>query len=89
MAAQPKPRLLHALRDNLRLRHFSPHTEEAYTAWVRRFVRAGLLFLYREVLGVPISGLGPLPRARQPTRLPVVLTRADCSTAAVFGSWRR
>lgn len=36
---QPKPKLLQALRANLRLRHFSPRTEEAYTSWVRRFVR--------------------------------------------------
>lgn len=36
---QPKPKLLHSLRANLRLRHFSPRTEEAYTAWVRRYVR--------------------------------------------------
>ncbi len=27
------------MRANLRLRHFSPRTEEAYTAWVRRFVK--------------------------------------------------
>lgn len=27
------------MRANLRLRHFSPRTEEAYTAWTRRFVR--------------------------------------------------
>jgi integron integrase len=26
------------MRANLRLRHFSPRTEEAYTAWVKRFV---------------------------------------------------
>lgn len=38
LAPPPKQKLLHALRDNLRLRHFSPRTEEAYTAWVRRFV---------------------------------------------------
>jgi integron integrase len=36
---QPNQKLLHRLRANLRLRHFSPRTEEAYTAWVRRFVR--------------------------------------------------
>lgn len=35
----PKPRLLQSMRANLRLRHFSPRTEEAYTAWTRRFVR--------------------------------------------------
>jgi integrase len=108
---QPKPKLLQALRANLRLRHFSHRTEEAYAAWVRRFVRfhglrhprglgvgevkaflthlaverrvaastlaqamAAILFLYREVLHTTLSGLGDLPRARQPTRLPVVLT---------------
>ncbi|MGQ0646395.1 MAG: phage integrase N-terminal SAM-like domain-containing protein [Gemmatimonadaceae bacterium] len=36
---QPKPRLLQSLRANLRLRHLSPRTEQAYTAWTRRFVR--------------------------------------------------
>ncbi len=106
-----KPTLLHSLRANLRLRHFSPRTEEAYSAWVRRYVRfhglrhpkemgdaevraflthlaverhlapatlaqalAALLFLYREVLERPLEGVGPLPRARPPMRLPVVLT---------------
>lgn len=99
------------MRANLRLRHFSPRTEEAYTSWTRRFVRfhrlrhpgelgeadvqefltylaqdrqlasstlaqalAALLFLYKEVLGKPLSGLGAIPRARAPVRLPVVLT---------------
>ena len=106
----PKPRLLQSMRANLRLRHFSPRTEEAYTAWTRRFVRfhqlrhpadlgeaevkafliylaqdrhlapstlaqalAALLFLYKEVLGRPLAGLGAMPRARAPVRLPVVL----------------
>lgn len=27
------------MRANLRLRHFSPRTEEAYVGWVRRFVK--------------------------------------------------
>ena len=109
-----KPKLLQSMRDNLRLRCMSPRTEEAYTAWVRRFVRfhrlrhpaemgaveikafltdlaverraapstitqatAALLFLYREVLRVPITGLGDLPRPRQPTKLPAVLTRDE------------
>ena len=35
----PKPKLLQSLRANLRLRHFSPRTEEAYSGWVRRYVR--------------------------------------------------
>jgi len=111
---QQKTKLLPSLRANLRLRHFSPRTEEAYVSWVRRFVRfhglrhptelgerevvgflthlsverrvaastqgqalAAVLFLYREVLGRPLVGLGPIPRARAPVRLPVVLTRHE------------
>ncbi|MBI4502895.1 MAG: phage integrase N-terminal SAM-like domain-containing protein [Gemmatimonadetes bacterium] len=35
----PKPKLLQALRANLRLTHFSSRTEEAYSAWARRYVR--------------------------------------------------
>lgn len=38
---------------------------------------AALLFLYRHVLDRPLEGLGPLPRGRAPTRLPVVLTREE------------
>lgn len=36
---QSNPKLLPSLRSNLRLRHMSPRTEEAYVAWVRRYVR--------------------------------------------------
>jgi integron integrase len=32
------PRLLDALRDRIRLKHYSIRTEQAYVAWVRRFV---------------------------------------------------
>ena len=32
-------KLLDRMRDALRVRHYSPRTEEAYTAWVVRFVR--------------------------------------------------
>jgi integron integrase len=38
---------------------------------------AALLFLYRHVLDRPLEALGPLPRGRAPTRLPVVLTREE------------
>jgi len=38
---------------------------------------AALLFLYRHALDRPLEGLGPLPRGRAPTRLPVVLTRDE------------
>jgi integron integrase len=35
---------------------------------------AALTFLYREVLRQPVMGLGEIPRARTPVRLPIVLT---------------
>ena len=36
-----------------------------------------LLFLYREVLGRDLSDLGAIVRAKQPTRLPVVLSHDE------------
>ena len=36
-AKQP-PRLLDQVRVAIRLRHYSPKTEEAYVSWIRRFV---------------------------------------------------
>jgi integron integrase len=39
MPPQPNQKLLPSIRANLRLRHFSPRTEEAYVGWVRRFVK--------------------------------------------------
>jgi integron integrase len=38
---------------------------------------AALLFLYRHVLNRPLQGLGSVPRARAPVRIPVVLSRAE------------
>ena len=38
MGVESKPRLLDQLRTEIRLRHYSPRTEEAYTGWVRRFI---------------------------------------------------
>ena len=37
-AAPPKPRLLDRVRTALRARHYSPRTEEAYVAWIRRYI---------------------------------------------------
>ncbi len=37
--AQPKMKLLQAMRSNMLLRHFSPRTIASYLSWVRRFVR--------------------------------------------------
>jgi integrase len=39
MSSQPKSKLLQAMQSNLRFRHYSPRTEEAYLAWVKRFAR--------------------------------------------------
>jgi hypothetical protein len=33
-----KPRLLDRVREALRVRHYSPRTEEAYVAWIRRYI---------------------------------------------------
>jgi integron integrase len=108
------PKLLQLVRRAVRLHHYSPRTEEAYVAWVRRYVRhhrmkhpgelgsadvraflawlaerkglsassqtqalSALLFLYREVLGRDLTQVGDIVRAKQPSRLPVVLTREE------------
>jgi len=44
-----------------------------------------LLFLYEEVLRQDIGEIGRLPRAKQPVRLPVVLTRVACWRSCSFG----
>ncbi|MFN2397951.1 MAG: hypothetical protein ABR543_04810 [Gemmatimonadaceae bacterium] len=68
---QPKSKLRRTLRAKLRLGHFSPRTESAY---VDAGSSAGGTFLYRHVIDRPLMGLGTaVPRARDPTRLPIVL----------------
>lgn len=37
-AAAPRPRLLDRVRAAVRARHYSRRTEDAYVAWIRRFV---------------------------------------------------
>ena len=37
-AGPPKPRLLDRARAAIRTRHYSPRTEEAYVAWIRRYI---------------------------------------------------
>ncbi|MEX2465364.1 MAG: phage integrase N-terminal SAM-like domain-containing protein, partial [Gemmatimonadota bacterium] len=39
ISESPGPKLLHRLRGELRARHYSPGTEQAYVLWTRRFVR--------------------------------------------------
>jgi site-specific recombinase XerD len=109
-----RPKLLRQMRQALRVHHYSPRTEEAYVAWVRRYVRfhglrhpagmgrdeirqfltaladraqlsassqtqalSALIFLYREVLNVDPGVIGDVVRAKQPGRLPVVLSREE------------
>jgi integron integrase len=50
---------------------------------------AALLFLYRVVLGRPLSGLDEAVRARKPERLPVVLSREEVRRllSALDGRW--
>jgi integron integrase len=103
--------LFGVVREQLRLRRYSPRTSEVYVAWVRRYVRfcdrrhprvcggddvrafltmlattvrvsastqnqalAALRFLYAVVLESPLELEGAVPRARQPERLPSVLS---------------
>jgi integron integrase len=110
----PTSQLLGALRRALRLRHYSPRTEEVYVHWVRRFVRfcglrhprelgtaevtrflsslaverhvsastqnqalSALVFLYRDVLDIPVGWLSAMVRAKRPARVPIVLSREE------------
>jgi len=52
-------------------------TEEKVSASTQNQALAALLFLYHEVLERRLEWLGGLVHARRPTRLPVVLTRAE------------
>jgi hypothetical protein len=33
-----KPKLLHLVRRAIRIRHYSPRTEQAYVHWIRRYI---------------------------------------------------
>ena len=109
-------RLLDEMRDLMRRRHYSIHTERACRDWVKRYVRFhnmqsrddlrhgeekieafltylardrqvaastqsqamnALVFLYKHVLGQPLSGEINADRARKQPRIPVVLTREE------------
>ncbi len=108
-------KLLDRVREALRARQYSLHTEETYVRWIRRFILfhekrhpqtmdvpeieaflthlaveqnmaastqtqalSALLFLYREVLQMELSGPLDNLRAKQPgQRVPTVLTRDE------------
>ena len=102
------------MRDRAAVLRYSPRTTEAYTRWVRAYVRyhglqhprtlgvdavraylvylaqerrvaastqnqalAALQFLYREVVGEPLTGASGVTTAKTPHRLPKVLNRTD------------
>jgi integron integrase len=110
----PPTTLFGVMREQLRLRRYSPRTGDVYLAWVRRYVRfcdrrhprvcggddvrafltmlattvrvsastqnqalAALRFLYAVVLESPLELQGAVPSARQPERLPSVLSRDE------------
>lgn len=113
-AGPGKPKLLDQVRSALRLRHYSPRTEEAYCDWIRRFIlfhgkrhprgmaeaeiaaflghlaqerdvaastqnqaMSALLFLYRDVLGLPLGFVDAFERPKRSARVPVVFTREE------------
>lgn len=108
------PRLLEQVRAEIRARHYSRRTEDAYIHWIRRFIvfhgrrhprelgapeissfvtwlaverhvaastqnqaLSGVLFLYRDVLRQEIGLVELLPRARTPSKVPVVLSPSE------------
>ena len=113
MENRPK-KLLDQVRDAIRVKHYSIRTEEAYVAWIRRYILfhnkrhpremgvseieafltylavdrqvaastqnqalSALLFLYREVLKEDLERPLDAVRAKQPKRLPTVLTKEE------------
>lgn len=52
-------------------------TERRVSASTQNQASGALLFLYRQVLQLPVAGLDDVVRARRPDRLPVVLTRPE------------
>jgi site-specific recombinase XerD len=111
---QPTEALLSAASKVIRLKHYSPRTEQVYLHWIRRYVRfhegmhprhvgsrevesflshlavrdhvaastqdqafSALLFLYRHVLGSPLTLPIEAVRATRPKRLPTVLTKEE------------
>jgi integron integrase len=61
------------------VRQFLSHLvlERHLSASTQQQALGALLFLYRHVLGTPLEAVGPLPRGRVPTTLPVVLSRDE------------
>jgi integrase len=85
-AEESSPKLLQQVRRAVRVRHYSPRTEESYVAWVKRYVRFHGL-RHPELAGVPeitrfLSALAESGRlsASSQTQAPVVLTKDEVRT---------
>jgi integron integrase len=113
-STRQKSPLLEQVRQQLRLKHYSIRTEQAYVQCIKRFILyhrkrhpaemgvdeirqylshlatagnvaastqnvelAALLFLYRKVLGRELPFVDGIERAKQPKRVPTVLTREE------------
>lgn len=63
-----QPKLLARVREAIRVRHYSPRTEQAYVGWIRRYV------FFHKVLEKDIGLIDDVVRAKRSSRLPVVLT---------------
>ena len=81
-APAPQPTLITVVRERLRLKHYSLRTEQSYVGWVRRYIRfhgrrhpreMGA----REVLGIDLTWLDVITRAKAPEHVPVVLSRSE------------
>ena len=70
------------------VRQFLSHlvVERNLSAATQQQALSALVFLYRNVVGRPLEALGPLPRGRVPTTLPVVLSPEE--VAKVLGLLR-
>ncbi len=122
VASRRPRRLMDRVRSEIRVRHYSIRTEEAYSSWIRRYIEfhrrhpreldgddlnrflthlavegrvavstqrqalSAILFLYRHVLKIDLDWLDDVVRARQPRRLPNVLSRDE--VAAVLSHLR-
>jgi len=55
--------------------------ERNVAAATQNLALSAILFLYREVLEVPLPWLDGVERAKKPSRLPTVLTRQEAQAA--------
>lgn len=64
------------------IRQFLSHlaVEGRVSASTQNVALCALLFLYRDVLGMELSYVEGIQRAKRPTRLPVVFTRAEVAS---------